>query len=168
MFRVILTKYVTEVNVIYLDSIMRAFSTYEGAADMVNLLVESTIEDLQEMYVKNANISFIAEFSSDPDKHYAIIKKITDANGIKNDCALQLFDIFEIEKTSEGFKYRDDFTIKSAKDKQTDLEYYEIYMNEILISFKEDLTEALLFIDNFIHSHVICEAIDNGSTFSFE
>lgn len=162
MFRIVLTKYVPDIGVIYIDSLMRAFSSYQGAINMINKLVESSIEGFQEIYKDDENTTFVGEFSSDPDKHYAVIKKISMVNGQKSDLAVQLYDVFEIEETEDGFKYRDDFYIKSTKDESSDFEYYTVYLNHSSISFKEDFAEALMFIDNFIHSHTICKAINNN------
>ena len=163
MFRIVLTKYVPDIGVIYIDSLMRAFSSHQRAIDIVNKLVESSIEDFQEIYKDEENTTFVGEFSSDPDKHYAILKKISVVNGQKVDRALHLYDIFEVEEIEDGFKYRDDFYIKpSSNDESSDFEYYTVYLNQSSISFKEDFSEALMFIDNFIHSHTICEAINNN------
>lgn len=164
MYRVVLTKYVPDICVIYLDNLMKAFGTIEQAKNTVNKLIESTIESFREIY-RDTNFTFEAYFPNDPDKHYAIIKQIAhnEDSSVKKELPLQLIDIFEIEKLENGlgFKYRDDFTIVPVTtDEDAGFEYYKIYMNGSQISFKEDLSEAFGFIDNFIHSHVICEAIN--------
>ena len=166
IYRVVLTKYVPDIGVIYLDNLMKAFGTIKHAESTVNGLIESTIVSFHEIY-KDTNFTFEAYFPNDPEQHYAIIKQIAhnEDSSVKNELPLQLIDIFEIEKLEDGsgFKYRDDFTIVPVTtDDEAGFEYYKIYMNGNQISFKEDLSEAFCFIDNFIHSHVICEAIDKN------
>lgn len=59
MFRIVLTKYVPDIGVIYIDSLMRAFSSYQGAINMINKLVESSIEGFQEIYKDDENTTFV-------------------------------------------------------------------------------------------------------------
>ena len=172
LFRVVITKYVPDIHVIYLDNMMKAFGTVESAKNTVNKLIESTIKSFQEIY-KDMSFTFEAYYPNNPDNHYAIIKQIAhnEDGSIKKELALQLFDIFEIEEfdisktenSIKGFKYRDDFIILPVTtDDDAGFEYYEISLNRNPITFKEDLSEAFCFIDNFIHSHIICEAIDKN------
>ena len=159
MFRVVLTKYVPGVQVIYIDSVMKAFSSYDATVETVNKFIEATTIDLEAVYNKpENNINFVTDFPNHPDSHYAIIKMIAGSDNKKNETPVLLIDIFEIEKNEDLLKYRDDFVIKSVKDGEFD--YYEVLLNDNVISIKENVPEALLFIDNFIHSHTICQAIN--------
>lgn len=170
MFRVVITKYVPDIGVIYLDSMMRAFGTIESAQRTANEFIESTIKSLQEIY-KDMDFTFEAYYPNDPEQHYAIIKQVAhnEDGSVKKELALQIIDIFEVEEfdifktenSNKGFKYRDNFIILPVTtDDDANFEYYEISLNGNPITFKEDISEALCFIDNFIHSHIICEAIN--------